>query len=103
MMGRVIVRNYRVDVFAAERLVGVGAAEQQLARTGFEEDPDVVLALLLRCQFVSISHFLLLNAGGWGGLFLGGFLTSLRPLSLHRPTLSNSANHSSFYGKINHK
>jgi len=66
MMGRVIVRNYRVDVFAAERLVGVGAAEQQLARTGFEEDPDVVLALLLRCQFVSISHFLLLNAGGWG-------------------------------------
>ena len=67
MMGRVMVRNYRVDVFAAERLVGVGAAEQQLARTGFEEDPDVVLALLLRCQFVSISHFLLLNAGGWGG------------------------------------
>ena len=75
MMGRVIVRNYRVDVFAAERLVGVGAAEQQLARTGFEEDPDVVLALLLRCQFVSISHFLLLNAGGWGGgYFWAGFL-----------------------------
>lgn len=42
------MKTYLSNVVPTVWLIGVGAADQVSPRTGLEEDPDVVLAVLLR-------------------------------------------------------